>query len=114
MSDSILSAITQKGKYGAESVEGTAVPALKIFAGLGISISPNITKDELQRMGYRFPTTMPTGHVLSGVKISGKPCYSDLSVIGSCVHRKTAGPSTPGGGTDTRLWTFLQSSTLEE
>lgn len=108
-----VSYLTQKGQIGKETTEGTAVAALKVPAGIGFQISPDVTTDELKRMGYRWPTLITPGQVRSKVTFSGKPCYPDLPYIFSGVHRQVT-PTTPGGGTDSRLWTYLQSSTDED
>jgi hypothetical protein len=108
-----MSAVTQASQIGLETTESTAVAALKRLAGVSFSISPNVSTDELKRMGSRWPTLVSPGQVESKVSFTGKPCYPDLVYIMSGVHRSVT-PTTPGGGTLSRLWTFLQSSTDED
>lgn len=108
-----VSHVTAASQIGKETTEGTAVAALKRLAGVGFTCSPNVTTDDLKRAGNRWPTLITPGKVESKIMFTGKPCYPDLAYIAAGVHR-TATPTTPGGGTDSRLWTFLQSSTDED
>lgn len=108
-----MSYVTQASQIGKETTEGTAVAALKRLAGIGFMCSPDVTTDDLKRAGNRWPTSITPGQVESKIGFSGKPCYPDLPYILSSVHKKVT-PTTPGGGTDSRLWTYLQSSTDED
>lgn len=108
-----MSYVTQSSQIGAETVYGTAVPALKRMAGIGFMCSPDVTTDPLERAGFRFPSIISPGKVKSKVTFSGKPAYDDLVYIASGVH-KVVTPTTPGGGTNSRLWTYPQSSTDED
>lgn len=108
-----VSFVTAASQLGKETVEGTAVPALKRLANMGFMCSPDVTTDDFKRWGSRWASNVTAGQIKSKVTGSGKPCYPDLSYILSGVHRKVT-PTTPGGGTNSRLWTYLQSSTDED
>jgi hypothetical protein len=105
---------TQRSQYGVQADYDTVIAASRRFGGLGFDLSPDFTKDEFSRMGDRWPVISQTGHVWTNVKGSGKPVYSDMPTIFSCVHRKITGPTTPGGGTNTRLWAYQQSTSEDE
>lgn len=108
-----VSYVTQASQIGAETTYGTAVPALKRMAGIGFMCSPDVTTDVLDRAGFRFPSIISPGKIKSKISFAGKPAYNDMSYVASGVHRVVT-PTTPGGGTNSRLWPFLQSSTDED
>ena len=108
-----VSFVTQASQIGKETVSGTPVPALKRLAGMGFTSSPDVTTDDFKRWGSRWPSLITPGQVESKIMGSGKPCYPDLSYILGGVHKKGT-ITTPGGGTNSRLHTFLQSSTDED
>lgn len=104
---------TQASQIGKETTEAIAVAALKRLSGISFNISPDVTTDDLKRMGTRWPAKVTPGMVKSKFNGTGKPTYPDLSYIFSGTHHKIT-PTTPGGGTDSRLWTALQSSSDED
>lgn len=101
--------VTQVSQLGKETTEATAVAALKRLTGLSIELAANINFSRFRPAGYRRPTLSVPGKKWTGINASGKANYNELPYILSSVYR-TVTPTTPGGGTNAREWTYNQSS----
>jgi hypothetical protein len=99
----------QISQWGIQPVKNTPVPCTKRHAGLGWMIDWRTPTEEVPVPGVRFPRAMQPGIWDSTIKGSGTPSFADCPMVFAGVHQN-ATPTTPGGGTDTRLWTHTHPS----
>lgn len=102
-------------QIGVESTEGTAVAANKRLLSLGLNLSIGYNFNKHKPNGYRRGTRFDPGKKWSIISDdgNGKPSYSTMPYILSCLY-KAVTPSTPGGATNARDWTYEQSSFATE
>jgi hypothetical protein len=107
------SSLNQKIQVGVETVPGTAVAATKQFQAIGIEPSPNSEVDQFRPIGNKYRSIATLGKEWVEAAITGRGSYTELVyVLSSAVN--TAVITTPGGGTNSRTWTFISSNTADD
>lgn len=107
------SSISQVVQIGVESTPGTAVAASKRLSSLGIEMSPNIETQQFRPSGSKYNTLSILGKEWMEGSLSGNAVYDEIIYpLSSCLTAATV--TTPGGGTNSRLWTFKPSVTTED
>lgn len=99
----------QISQWGVQSAVNTRIAATKRLASMGMTLDWRTPTNEVVVPGIRFPRAMQAGIWDSTLKGSGAPSFSDFPFIQCGVHQNVS-PSTPGGGTNTRLWQSTQPS----
>lgn len=104
---------TQVAQIGKETTKGTAVAALKRLLSLSFDIGIELVLNRFRPSGYRRATRNDPGKNSASFSGNGKPSYSNFPFIFNSLYEKVT-PTTPGGGTNSRDWTYQQSSTVVE
>lgn len=74
---------------------------------------PNIPTTPYRPQGYVAPVTAVQGKESTAAAITGAMCYNDFSYLLSSLLVKV-NPTTPGGATNARRWTFSPGSTAPD
>lgn len=107
------SSLNQVVQIGVESTPGTGVAANKRLQSLGIEPSLSVEIDTFRATGSKFSALTALGKEWVEAGLSGRATYTEIiyplsSVIGTAVI------TTPGGGTNSRKWTFVPSTTADD
>lgn len=98
-------------QVGKETTLGTAVSAGKKLLSLEVDMDPNIPAEMIRSAGSMADTGVVIGKEWTKVGLKSKAAaYDDLLYL-LCTHFKQGAITTPGGGTNTRLWTITPSTT---
>jgi hypothetical protein len=97
--------INQAVQVGVEVTPGTAVPANKRLQALGVEPSPDLAFQLFRPMGAKLNTLAQLGRDFVGASLSGRATYNEIVYPLSSVL-KSATPTTPVGGTNSREWLF--------
>lgn len=100
------STLTQVIQAAVETTPGTAVTAgMKRFQTIGIEPSPSVTVDQFRPTGQKFQGLTALNKEWVQASISGRASYTELVYLLASVLT-TPVIATPGGGTNSRTWTF--------
>lgn len=92
-------------QIGTEVTPGTAVPATKRLASIGLSMSQQADVGFQGPTGYLFDTTQYVNREWSSSDVSGGPAYTELQYpLSSLMGAATI--TTPASGVLTRDWVF--------
>lgn len=107
------STISQVVQVGVETTPGTAVAANKRLSSLAFDISPTIETSTFRPSGSKYQTLAILGKEWVEAALSGRATYDEMIYpLSSALTAATV--TTPGGGTNSRLWTFKPSVTTED
>jgi hypothetical protein len=104
---------TQVSQVGKETTEGTAVAALTRFLNMSHSLSIGLALNKFKPTGYRRATRFDPGKKHANISVDGKPSYTAFPYIFNYLYKRVT-PTTPGGATNSRDWTWAQSTTVTE
>jgi hypothetical protein len=107
------SAITQVTQLFKEVTAGTGGAALTRLTSMDIMLGKQIVFDRFRPSGYKFATLVSPQKKWTALKVSGQPSYRELQFLLDSILKKVT-PTTPGGGTNSRLRTYSVNSTEEE
>jgi acetyl-CoA C-acetyltransferase len=105
--------IFQTCNVGVEVTPGTAVTCAKKLTSLSIEPAIKTKVETFRPMGTKYTTLTQQGKEWTEAKVSGLVTYTEIVYALSSLL-KTAVITTPGGGTNSRLWTFEPSATLAD
>jgi hypothetical protein len=97
--------VNQSVQIGVETTPGTAVPANKLLSGLAIELMPNAAFKSYRPTGQKMTRLSVLEREWTDGTYSGPATFNELPYILASIVRKVT-PTTPGGGTLSRLWTF--------
>jgi hypothetical protein len=105
--------LNQVTQIGVEVTPGTPVAATRRLQSLSIEPSVNVDIDQFRAAGskYRSLTSMIKEWTVGS--LSGRATYNEMVYALSSVVN-TAVITTPGGGTNSRKWTFTSSTTADD
>ena len=69
--------ITEICQLGVETLYGTAVPATKKLATMGIDLSPQFEATRVRPMGYKVPTILAPNREWATGTVTGFPTYNE-------------------------------------
>lgn len=100
--------VFQGVQAGLETTPGTAVAANKRFTALGINPSPAFEIDRFRPSGFKYETLAAETYEQMEADVTGRQTYTELIyALASLITKPT--PTTPGGATTARLWTFTSA-----
>ena len=104
-----LASIYQICNIGLETTPGTAVAANKRLSGLMIDPQPKTAIKRYRGTGYKFGTVAALNKEWVEASLSGPITYTEIVYLLSSLL-DVATIATPGGGTNSRSWTFAPDS----
>lgn len=105
----------QISQFGVEtfSAQGTAVAANRRLLNMGFMLDVSVEPQKYKPVGFRRGTRFDPGKEFGVVSGEGKPAYTAFPYIFNALYKRIT-PSTPGGATNARDWTYDQSSIATE
>lgn len=97
-------------QIGKESTAGTQVTPTKKLQSMSFALTPNPTVNIFRPSGYLFATVGATNYEQTDFSMTGQAVYDELQYLYSGLFKDVT-PTTPGGGTNSRLWTYTLSTT---
>lgn len=107
------STISQTVQIGVEAVPGTVVPALKKLLAMGITPNPQADIANFRPTGLKFPTVQALGREWAVASLDGQPTFTELVYPLASVLTNVS-PTIPGGGTNSRRWTYTPQVSNED
>jgi hypothetical protein len=107
--------VFEASQWGAESIvaPGVAVAADKRLEAISAALKPNIEVERYRPFGNKFDTLMIPGKDWTTVDVTGRLDYNNIIYpLASAVSYPTI--TTPGGGTNARLWEFESRATVPD
>lgn len=106
MANNEIAAVFKGPQFGVETTAGTGVAANKKLNSFGLTISPQGEGEAYAPVGAKLNSLqIPPGMRWCTAAINGRLAYSQAPyLLSACL--KDATPSTPSGGTNTRLWVY--------
>lgn len=96
-------------QWGKETVKGTPVPANRALPSVFVDLNPKVESKTYRGAGYKYNTTSRIHKMHGEGPLTGPIDYNQIIwPLSSILHAPT--PTTPGGGTNSRRWTFLPNS----
>jgi hypothetical protein len=97
--------VNQSVQIGVETTPGTAVPANKLLSGLAIELLMKSNSKAYRPTGQKMTRLAVLEREWTEGTYSGPATFNELTYIDASIIRKVT-PTTPSGGTLSRLWTF--------
>jgi hypothetical protein len=95
----------QGSQIGLETTAGTAVAAAKKLTAMGFDPSPSVEISTFKPSGSKYNTLTAQIYEQVDFDVAGQPTYTEIIyALSSLITKPT--PTTPGGGTLSRRWTF--------
>lgn len=97
--------VFQKLRVYPEDTPGTKVPAFRQLMCTSAKLKPDVPRPTYRPTGFKAPTTSTAIKEMTNGDYEGVICYRDLVWLLSA-FLESASVQTPGGGTNSREWTF--------
>jgi hypothetical protein len=107
------SSLNQISQIGVETTPGTAVAATKRLQSISIEPSISAEIDQFRPVGSKYRSIATLGKEWVEASIGGRADYNELPYIFSSVIN-TGVITTPAGGTLSRQWVFISSTTADD
>jgi len=107
--------VFEASQWGPEALTapGVAVAATKRLEAISASLKPNIEVERYRPFGNKYDTLMIPGKDWSTVDVTGRLDYNNIIYpLASAIGYPNI--STPGGGTNARLWEFESFATVPD
>lgn len=105
--------VFQTTQVGVETVKGTTEPAIHRILAFSIEPKPMTPIKPFRNQGSKFVTDTFNPKEWTQADVKGEACYKSLTWLFSCILT-TAVVTTPGGGTNSRLWTWTPNTYTED
>lgn len=97
--------VFQATQLGVETTPGTVVAANRRLLQTMVDAGPDIRNELYRPAGATVPTVQIIGKEMVRADVEGRMSFNDLAYILSSLLLQVT-PTTPGGATNTRRWTF--------
>lgn len=101
--------VFQATQLGVETTPGVLVPANRRLLQTMVDAGPDITNELYRPAGSMAPTVQIVGKEMVRADVEGRMSFNDMAYILSSLLLQVT-PTTPGGATNTRRWSFKPSN----